>query len=469
MVEARSCRTAAVFTLFLLASGCGGSSGSSAASVAPPAIATFTATRSAVATGTATTLVAVFTGGQGEVDHGVGALVSGVPVGTGMLAADTTFTLTVTDASGDTASGQAQVLVVDAPGMITFITEGDAFAPVIVVDGTPQILWTFGDGSTSSSPAPVVSFGSTATRRSTLWVDPWSAIRRVNIGYDGRDGGSTAIELVPNQHVSAVLGLEVVAPTLAQWCSTSNPLTWLDFGGFARLDTVEASRSPTLTSVNLRDTPALSRAVFEESGLEALDVSGSPMLADLRAAENAFPTIGFGSATYSDAWHVCLRDNPQLADRALFASTARFPDIAELWIWNIHQAGALRVASTHPAETVSIAASHNQYTSADFRGALKNAGGEGLVDLSTNALTSVDLDGCVQITRLYLNLNALPQAQVDQVLAALDGLGRRRADALDPLPLEVDLSGPGNATPSVAGQVHASSLLSKGWTVHTNL
>jgi hypothetical protein len=411
----------------------------------------------------------VFTGGQGTVDHGVGALVSGVPIDTGALAADTTFTLTVTSPSGSTASGQALVLVVDAPGMITFVTEGDAFAPVIVVEGSPQIRWTFGDGSTSSSPTPAVSFGSAATRKNTVWVDPWSAVRRVNIGYDGNDGGSTAIELVPNQHVSAVLGLELVAPTLAQWCSSSNPLTWLDLGGFALLDTVEASRSRTLTSVNLRDTPSLARASFEESGLETLDLSGSPLLADLRGAVNAFTTVEFGTATFPDAWHVCLRDNPQVADRALFASTARFPDISELWIWNVNQAGVMRVPSSSPTDTVSIAASQNQYTSADFRGALQNAGREGLVDLSANALTSVNLDGCVQITRLYLHQNALPQAQVDQVLATLDGLGRHRADAQDPMLLEVGLDGPGNAAPSAAGLVHASSLVSKGWLVHTNL
>jgi hypothetical protein len=467
MLELPGCRVAAVSAMLVLASSCGGSSGSGGASVTPPTIATFSAARAAVAIGTETTLTAVFTGGHGVVDRGVGALVSGAPVGTGVLAADTTFTLTVTSTSGATVSSQALVLVVDAPGVITFITEGDAFAPVIVVEGSPQVLWTFGDGSTSSSPTPAVSFGTAATRRNTVRVDPWSAVRRVNIGYDGSDGGSNAIERVPNQHVSAVLGLEVVAPTLAQWCSSFNPLTWLDFGGFAQLDTIEA-RSPTLASVNLRDTPALSRAIFEESGLETLDLSGSPLLADLRAAQNAFTTIGFGSATFSHVWHICIRDNAQLTDRALFASTARFPAVSDLWIWDTNQAGALRVPSTNPTEIVSIVASNNHYTSASFQGALQNAGQEGIVDLSANALTSVNLDGCVQVSRLYLQQNALPQAQVDQVLATLDGLGRLRADPQDSMPLEVDLTGLGNAAPSAAGQARASSLVSKGWIVRTN-
>jgi len=53
-------------------------------------------------------------------------------------------------------------------------------------------------------------------RGHALRVKPWSAVRRINLGYDAGDGGSGEIEKVPDQQVSAVTGLTLVAPTLEQ-------------------------------------------------------------------------------------------------------------------------------------------------------------------------------------------------------------------------------------------------------------
>lgn len=105
---------------------------------------------------------------------------------------------------------------------MVFTTEGASFAPVLVVEGDPGILWTWSDGTTSTAAAPTRTFGSASTRSHSLRVTPWSAVRRINIGYDGGDGGSGLIESVPDQHVAAVSGLNLVAPTLGQWCSSYN-------------------------------------------------------------------------------------------------------------------------------------------------------------------------------------------------------------------------------------------------------
>ncbi|MBL0275240.1 MAG: hypothetical protein IPQ24_03910 [Anaeromyxobacter sp.] len=433
--------------------------------VPPPVIFRFAATHAALPAGSATTLTATFAGGAGAVDQGLGAVLSGVQVPTGDLAQSTSYTLTVTNAAGDSVTSTATVALLPATSVITFTTEGETFAPVLVVEGSPDILWTFADGTTSTSRSPTKAYGSAASRPTTLMVTPWRALRRINLGYDGGDGGSPAIELVPDQHVSAVAGLEVVAPTLAQWCSSYNQLTALDFGDFTNLDTIECYHSATLRSVRLTNTPRLGRACFEDCDLVALDLSGSPRLADLRGALNAFPTIDFGGGRFAETWHVCIRDNPQLASRALFADAAQFPALSELWIWNANQAGALRLGSTHPTLDVSILAAANQYDALLLAGALQNPGARGVVNLQQNLLTRVDLTGCVQVTELYLADNLLGEAEADGILATLDSLGRARLGASDLTPLVVDLTG--NASPSAAGRASAVRLASRGWTVRT--
>jgi hypothetical protein len=86
--------------------------------VAAPTITSFAASKTVVTTGNATGLIASFSGGAGVVDNGVGAVTSGVSQGTPILSSVTTFTLTVTNAAGDTATAQVVVNVVP-PAVIT--------------------------------------------------------------------------------------------------------------------------------------------------------------------------------------------------------------------------------------------------------------------------------------------------------------------------------------------------------------
>ena len=115
---------------------------------------------------------------------------------------------------------------------ITFVTTGSSFSPIITVTGNPTIEWTFGDGSTSNSASTNVDFGSVGTRTNTLVVTPWSAVTRINIGYDGSDDGVTpspdTIAYLRQQNVIAVSGLENVAPYLQIWASSENPITELN-------------------------------------------------------------------------------------------------------------------------------------------------------------------------------------------------------------------------------------------------
>jgi hypothetical protein len=97
-----------------------------------PTITSFTSAKSTITRGTATTLTAQFGGGSGTVDNGVGAVQSGVAISTGNLDTTTTFTLTVRDGGGDSATKTLTVTVVDAPVITSFtadhttLTSGDS-------------------------------------------------------------------------------------------------------------------------------------------------------------------------------------------------------------------------------------------------------------------------------------------------------------------------------------------------------
>ena len=94
-----------------LAVGCGSGAGSPATTIAAPAITSFTASVLTVPSGTATTLTAIFSNGTGSVNQSVGTVTSGIPVSTGNLSANTTFTLTVTNSAGSSVTQQATVAV----------------------------------------------------------------------------------------------------------------------------------------------------------------------------------------------------------------------------------------------------------------------------------------------------------------------------------------------------------------------
>jgi hypothetical protein len=449
--------------LLLLAFACGNSKEETPVQPPPPmpAILSFTAAQTSLLEGSATTLTAVFLNGTGSIDHGLGPVTSGVAIATGNLDASTTYTLTVTNAIGRSATAQVTVTAAPLP-RIQFTTEGAQFAPVLVLRDPAEVLWTWADGSTSSSLTPTKDYGSAASRNCTLLVTPWSALQRINLGYDAGDGGSGSIEMVPDQQVSAVQGLELVAPTLGQWCSSYNQLTALDFSHFVQLDTIECYLSQTLASVNLADTPALKRACFEDCNLSALDLSQSPALEDLRGAVNAYTTIQFGTVG-AQTWHICVRDNPQMTTPNLFADLTQFPRISELFIWNDNQSGTLRIPASHPTMGVSLQGDGNHYSTLDLHGALQNPGSSAAVSFRNNQLSSVNLTGCTQITELFLENNQLSADAADSILATLDGLGRDRASSGPWASLMINLSG--NAAPSSTGYDHAVSLAAKGWTI----
>ena len=88
--------------------GCGSGSGG-------PVIEYFGAERGALGRGGTTTLTATFANGTGVIDHGVGGVRSGVSVSTGAIAANTVFTLTVSNGLGGFTTATTAITVDPGP------------------------------------------------------------------------------------------------------------------------------------------------------------------------------------------------------------------------------------------------------------------------------------------------------------------------------------------------------------------
>ena len=354
-------------------------------------------------------------------------------------------------------NGNIQCSSLIANDEIIFYSNGSTFSPVIVLQAAAEVIWTWDDNTTSNILAPTKDYGSAQLRPNRLKVTPWSAVRRINIGYDAGDGGTNKIEFVNDQHISLVENLNLVAPYLKEWCSSYNDLTSLDFSNFINIETIECFLSRSLKNVNLLNTPKLRRACFEDNNLISLDLSDCSSLEDLRGAVNNYSTIIFPNQA-DKVWHLCLRDNPQLTNQQLANNQSQFPKISELWIWNCNQKGDLIIPQTNPTRNISIMAYTNHFSAIDFRGALRNVNAGGSVDLRSNELTTVDISGCIQINKLDLRYNLLASEAIDNVLKQVDEYETNNGT--------IDLRY--NKPPTYSGLVYKSNLENRGWVVQTD-
>ena len=336
---------------------------------------------------------------------------------------------------------------------ITFVTTGSSFSPIITVTGDPTVQWIFGDGSTSNSESPTKNFGSAGIRANTLVVTPWSAVTKINVGYDGSDEGVTpspsTIANLEQQNVIAVNGLENVAPYLQVWASNHNPITALDFSDFTALITVECFSCRSLANITLRNVPALTRLCVEQSYISYLDLSEAPSLADLRGASQRSSTynINWGT-TRANLWHICVRDNPQITSTFSFS---QFPLLRELYNWNDNQNGTLHLTSTN---LKSVLSANNYYNAAVLSDCFP-AGRNGVLEIQNNNLSSLDISNDPGLLYLNASFNSLNQTAVDNILQILDSYNTESGS--------LDLTG--NAAPSITGAAYADNLTSRNWEV----
>ena len=339
------------------------------------------------------------------------------------------------------------------PENITFVTTGSSFSPIITVTGNPTIQWTFGDGSTSNSASPNVNFGSAGTRTNTLVVTPWSAVSKINIGYDGSDDGVTpspdTIAYLKQQNVVAVSGLENVAPYLQIWASSENPITELNFNNFTALHTIECFYCTELNSIELHNVSSLNRMCLEHCNISYLDLSEAPSLADIRASSQGSSTytVNWGS-TGANIWHICIRDNPQI--KSTFP-LSQFPLLRDLYNWNDNQSGILDI---HAKSLKTVLSANNHYSVANFSGCFpENRSCE--LNLYNNNLKSLDISDDPGLLYLNASLNSLNKTAVDGILQTLDSYNTTGGS--------LDLTG--NAAPSLTGLAYVENLKTKNWQV----
>ena len=367
---------------------------------------------------------------------------AGVTVGVG---GSTNFTLPLN-------GRPALFLCPAATDALSLLTLGSTFDPQVFCDSnaSAQLVWTLGDGTTNTNyPVATNNFSGAAARFQRLTVTPAAAITRINLGFDGADGGDlTPLPHWPAQNVAAVWFPRPLT-NLTSFAASYNPITnTLDFSGFTRLENIECFNCTPLRQVVVTNLPALKRACFEDCDLRELDLSGNPNLEDLRGAVNAYTNILVNRGTGPKIWHWCTRDNPQLSQRFADIMT-NFLSLRELYIWNDNQSGLLTVGSTNLTD---VQAFGNRLTAADFTG----QSNLWQLSLYRNELTNLVLTGCTGLIRLDAHENRLPGAVLDTVLATLD--------ASAPGLQQVDLSQ--NAQmPSSAGYAHFTNLLNRGVSV----
>lgn len=340
------------------------------------------------------------------------------------------------------------------PIAIQITHTGQTFEPMVEVDVGAEVLWSFPDGTTSQSVTPSKDFGTAETRQTSLYVNPFSALRLLNFGYvDAFDGSNLGPEYeIDQQNVTAVEGI-TYATGLNVFCAMNNDaLASLDFNGLLELTTVETYGSDGLLSIDLTGCTAITRLGIESCGLLSLDLSDCLLLEDLRGSLNAFNEIVFGSVPFDYLWHACIRNNAYTVNVDL----TLFPVLIDCYLWTSQQTGA----AVFTSEVLSsVLMYNNDFTSVDMSSCTRV--GYGTINLNNNPnLVSVNFDNWTGVLNVHLNGCALPQAMVDYVLTTLDGFGSSNGI--------VDVSAGTSSAPSATGEAAVASLEGKGWTVTTN-
>jgi hypothetical protein len=197
--------------------GCGGTesaeTGGAEMELGGPSITSFTADRSSVSLGKPARLTAVFAGGTGEIDNGVGAVISAAPISTPNLAANTRFTLTVTSPSGVKSSKTVDVATAEAPSITSFgadlitVTSGKGAMLTAVFSG--------GTGIVDQSVGAVIS--GTAKSTGNIASDKTFTLTVTNEAGDA----VTATTSVAAVAAPAITSFTAAAPTVSRGGATS--------------------------------------------------------------------------------------------------------------------------------------------------------------------------------------------------------------------------------------------------------
>ncbi len=258
--------------------------------------------------GGSTTITPTFSAGTGSVDQGVGVVTNGVPFSSGPITAAKTFTLTVTNSLGTTATKSLTLTPVGvslgtiSPGSPTVTTGTTKTFSVLVSGGaTNTVTWsatagTITSGGVWTAPATVGTATITATSSDDPSAKTTTTVTTV--------AAPVATGLVASTQTPAYGTTFTLTPTYANGTGTlSNtvacPPTGVASGAIAA--NWSGARTYTLTVTNAAGTTATATtAVTPQTVAVAAFTAGAPTVTV--GATQAFSTTATGGATNALVW-----------------------------------------------------------------------------------------------------------------------------------------------------------------------
>ena len=258
--------------------------------------------------GGSTTITPTFSAGTGSVDQGVGVVTNGVPFSSGPITAAKTFTLTVTNSLGTTATKSLTLTPVGvslgaiSPGSPTVTTGTTKTFSVLVSGGaTNTVTWsatagTITSGGVWTAPATVGTATITATSSDDPSAKTTTAVTTV--------AAPVATSLVASTQTPAYGTTFTLTPTYANGTGTlSNTVACPPTGVASGAITANWSgaRTYTLTVTNAAGTTATATtAVTPQTVAVAAFTAGAPTVTV--GATQAFSTTATGGATNALVW-----------------------------------------------------------------------------------------------------------------------------------------------------------------------
>ncbi len=424
------------------------------------------------------------------------------------------------------------------PTEIEVRVEGPSFRPAMEFTAAATVTIDYGDGTAPAVTAIDAPASGTAafhefdnhafadavvSHEVTIVVQPWSALKVLNLGYFAMDGGNdtgtngldsiqtypsgTALPGEDNETwirryvgtVSAVRGLSA-AVNLYGICCEYQALEEIDLSRCAELRTLEAyaadikrtsfSGCTNLVRCSVEGTGArYSWRVVNGQRVEdaSLDLADCVALRDIRGSADDHEILKLHPGALGTLWHLCKWGNPRFTQVKIGNEapgklpTTRFSALRQLWVGGSPMLGEL-IIDNGAIESVWGNACGITRVQAVNQQQLRE------LQLHENPITSLEISGCPNIYLIYFNdstLSAaqteglvdyvcsstnlrilelnncrLTQAQVDRILTAFNAL---------PVPSNInewdsfrlDLSGGNNAAPSEDGATERDELRAK--------
>lgn len=332
-------------------------------------------------------------------------------------------------------------------------SNGSTFAPRLhLFDGyDAEVIWTFSNGTTSTSLTPSVNFGTASVRSHTLSVTPSSAIRALNFGYDGSDGGTIYSSLEEYQHTTTsiytISNIANGAPNLERFFANNSPIIAVDFTGCDNLQIVDLY-SCDVEIVDFTGCTALLRACIEESHVSVFNLTDAEFIEDVRGR---YQELNVSLGNVSNMWHLCVGNGTVTGLTSILNGTKEMPVLRDLFLWN----GYIISAFTPRCTATTISAAVNNFTS--FSSENITWVGDATLDLSScQSIASVNLTGSANALSSVSFYNCyFSTAIVDYILGVFAGGTRSNGT----------LTLNNNSVPSATGLAHVDTLRGRGWTV----